>query len=124
MDIGPTSPGHALVIPKYHGAKLHDIPDEHLAEILPITKRIAMALNLNHNLGPDHGDGYNILQNNGRNAHQMVDHVHFHIIPKYEKTPELGLIVGWPQSEEGKAKVKEIHAKLVEALKPLELEKI
>ncbi|KAF5104441.1 hypothetical protein DV451_000676 [Geotrichum candidum] len=123
MDIGPTSPGHALIIPKYHGAKLHDIPDEYLAEILPITKRIAIALNLNHDQGAEKGDGYNILQNNGRIAHQEVDHVHFHIIPKYEKNPELGLGVGWPQSAEGKEKVKDIHAKLVEAIKPLGLDK-
>lgn len=25
---------------------------------------------------------YNVLQNNGANAHQAVGHVHFHIIPK------------------------------------------
>ncbi len=37
---------------------------------------------------------YNVLQNNGRGAHQMVDHVHFHVIPK--PSPEQGLGVGWP----------------------------
>merc|ERR1712154_387384 len=30
LDINPLSKGHALVIPKYHGAKLTGIPDEHL----------------------------------------------------------------------------------------------
>jgi diadenosine tetraphosphate (Ap4A) HIT family hydrolase len=25
-------------------------------------------------------EDYNILQNNGRVAHQMVDHVHFHVV--------------------------------------------
>ncbi|KAI1063904.1 hypothetical protein LB506_005263 [Fusarium annulatum] len=34
LDIGPLSKGHALVIPKHHGAKLADIPDDHLTEIL------------------------------------------------------------------------------------------
>lgn len=116
MDIGPTAPGHALVIPKYHGAKLHNIPDEHLVEILPIAKRIAIALDLT--IDSPEGDGYNVLQNNGRIAHQMVDHVHFHLIPK--KTKDSGLIVGWPESEEGKTKVKEIHAKLEAALKGLD----
>ena len=37
--------------------------------------------------------------------------------PEDEKNPELGLGGGWPQSAEGKEKVKEIHAKLVEAIK-------
>lgn len=116
MDIGPTAPGHALVIPKYHGAKLHNIPDEHLVEILPIAKRIALALNLN--IESPEGEGYNVLQNNGRIAHQMVDHVHFHLIPKRDE--KSGLIVGWPESEQGKNQVKEIHAKLAAALKDLD----
>ncbi|KAK8922338.1 Hit family protein 1 [Metarhizium anisopliae] len=34
LDVGPLSKGHALVIPKYHGAKLADIPDDQLTEIL------------------------------------------------------------------------------------------
>ena len=39
-------------------------------------------------------ENYNILQNNGRPAHQVVDHVHFHMIPK--PNPDEGLGVGWP----------------------------
>lgn len=88
-----------LVLPQFslvgavdHGAKLHDIPDEHLVELLPIAKKIAIAVG---------STDYNILQNNGRIAHQQVDHVHFHFIPKPtpvegEKKDEEGLIVGWP----------------------------
>ncbi|EAQ83341.1 hypothetical protein CHGG_09745 [Chaetomium globosum CBS 148.51] len=34
LDINPLSRGHALVIPKFHGEKLTDIPDEHLSDIL------------------------------------------------------------------------------------------
>ncbi len=46
--------------------KLHDIPDEELAELLPIAKKLALAVG---------AEDYNILQNNGRIAHQAVDHV-------------------------------------------------
>jgi len=53
-----------LVIPKYHGAKLHQVPDENLGEILPVAKRIVKALG-------DEGLDYNVLQNNGRIAHQV-----------------------------------------------------
>ena len=35
---------------------------------------------------------YNVLQNNGAEAHQAVFHVHFHIIPRLG---EMGLEVGW-----------------------------
>ncbi|KAL2278003.1 hypothetical protein FJTKL_14972 [Diaporthe vaccinii] len=71
MDIQPLSKGHALIIPKYHGEKLADIPDEHLTELLPVAKKIAIASG---------AKDYNILQNNGKIAHQEVGHVHVHIV--------------------------------------------
>lgn len=55
------------MIPKFHGAKLTDIPDDSLHELLPVAKRIAAAAG---------AQNFNILQNNGRLAHQVVDHVH------------------------------------------------
>ncbi|KAF7300188.1 HIT domain-containing protein [Mycena kentingensis (nom. inval.)] len=85
LDIGPLSKGHALVIPKYHAEKLHQLPDEYLADAMPVAKKIALAQG---------ADNYNVLQNNGRLAHQEVDHVHFHIIPK--PSADEGLGVGWP----------------------------
>ena len=54
------------MIPKHHGAKLTDIPDDQLSEILPVAKKIAAAVG---------AENYNVLQNNGRLAHQLVDHV-------------------------------------------------
>ncbi|ANB12443.1 Hnt1p [Sugiyamaella lignohabitans] len=112
MDIGPTAPGHVLVIPKYHGGKLHEIPDEYLQELLPVAKKIVVASGLDKS-GLE-GAGYNILQNNGSIAHQVVDHVHVHMIPK--RNSESGLIVGWPQDAEAAKSVKDVHAKLLEKL--------
>ncbi|KAF2399841.1 HIT-like protein [Trichodelitschia bisporula] len=85
LDIQPLSHGHSLIIPKHHGEKLTDIPDDQLSEILSVTKRIAAASG---------ATDYNILQNNGRIAHQEVGHVHFHMIPK--PNAEEGLGIGWP----------------------------
>ncbi|KAG8529241.1 Adenosine 5'-monophosphoramidase [Bacidia gigantensis] len=96
LDIQPLAQGHALVIPKYHGAKLLDIPDEQLAEVMPVAKRIAKAVG---------AENYNILQNNGRLAHQIVDHVHFHVIPKPNEKDGLG--IGWPAQETDMEKLKE-----------------
>jgi diadenosine tetraphosphate (Ap4A) HIT family hydrolase len=86
LDINPLSKGHALVVPKRHGAKLTDIPDDTLAEILPVVKKLAKATG---------AENYNVLQNNGRIAHQEVDHVHFHMIPKPNAAE--GMSIGWPQ---------------------------
>lgn len=84
MDIAPLSPGHCLVIPKEHSSKLHQISDIGLSEILVTLKRIAQSLNI---------ENYNILQNNGKIAHQEVMHVHFHLIPK--PSHETGLELYW-----------------------------
>jgi len=88
LDIQPLSRGHALVIPKYHGEKLTDIPDDCLAEILPVVKQIASAAG---------AENFNVLQNNGKIAHQEVNHVHFHMIPKPNVAE--GLTIQWPQQK-------------------------
>ncbi|KAJ0420197.1 HIT-like protein [Aspergillus carlsbadensis] len=98
LDIQPLSRGHALVIPKYHGEKLTDIPDDYLSEVLPVAKKIAQATNA--------GD-YNILQNNGTIAHQVVPHVHFHMIPKPNETEGLG--IGWPSQATDMDKLKALY---------------
>ncbi|KAF8594122.1 HIT-like protein [Ceratobasidium sp. AG-I] len=107
LDIGPLSKGHCLVIPKYHGEKLHDIPDEYLADALPIAKKLAIATG---------ATDYNILQNNGKIAHQVVPHVHFHVIPKPSATDTEGLVIGWPtqklEKEELQKVFEEIKSKL------------
>ncbi|GAA6063466.1 hypothetical protein JCM10212_006328 [Sporobolomyces blumeae] len=86
---------------------LHDLPDEHLTDILKNLKKIAVAQGL---------ENYNILQNNGRIAHQVVDHVHFHLIPKPSDSDKEGLVIGWPTQQgdmdELKAFAEEIKGKL------------
>ena len=36
------------------------------------------------------------MQNNGRIAHQEVDHVHFYVIPKPSASDEEGPVIKWP----------------------------
>ena len=87
LDIGPLSSGHTLVIPKERKAFLHDLSDESAAAIGRVLPRLCRAV-----MKASHATDYNILQNNGVNAHQVVMHVHFHIIPRLGKS---GLGVGW-----------------------------
>ena len=72
---------------------MHLLPDENLADILTIAKKLAAAMDL---------VDYNILQNNGRLAHQEVDHVHFHLIPKPNASEGLG--IRWPSQPTDHAK--------------------
>ncbi|TDL19681.1 putative HNT1-adenosine 5`-monophosphoramidase [Rickenella mellea] len=101
LDINPLSKGHALVIPKYHAQKLHELPDEYLSDALPIAKKIVTAIG---------ATDYNILQNNGRAAHQLVDHVHFHIIPK--PSEDKGLVIGWPMQDASKEELAKLHEEI------------
>ncbi|KAN0088057.1 HIT-like domain containing protein [Tylopilus felleus] len=89
IPIPPLTEGHALVIPKVHAVKMHELPDKYLADIIALAKKIAIDQRL---------EDYNILQNNGRVAYQSVDHVHFHVIPKPDK--DTGLDITWPPKKE------------------------
>jgi histidine triad (HIT) family protein len=87
LDINPLSPGHTLVVPKERKAQLHELSDESAAALGRALPRIARAV-----LAASGAKAYNVLQNNGADAHQAVFHVHFHVIPKLG---ERGLGIGW-----------------------------
>lgn len=88
LDINPLSPGHTLVIPKEAKATLDQLSDESAAAIGRVLPRIARAI-----MRATGTKAYNVLQNNGASAHQVVMHVHFHIIPKADDGRGLG--IGW-----------------------------
>jgi histidine triad (HIT) family protein len=88
LDIGPISDGHTLVMPRQHFEKVHSCPPELLGQIWTRLGKIAGAVALA--VG---ADGYNVLCNNGRAAGQVVDHLHFHIVPR--KTGD-GVFAQWP----------------------------
>jgi histidine triad (HIT) family protein len=77
LDIGPVSDGHVLVVPKEHFEKLDQCSDQVIAGVSRCLGKIAKAV-----VSAVDAEGYNVLCNNGRSAGQLVDHVHFHIIPR------------------------------------------
>ena len=87
LDIGPLSTGHTLVIPKEPAVTLDALSDESAAALGRVLPRLCRAV-----LKSTGATAYNILQNNGSEAHQVVMHVHFHIIPRFEGR---GLDIGW-----------------------------
>ena len=78
LDIAPFAPGHALVVPKTHAALFTELPDPVLSHLMPLVKRVASLL-----LERLPCDGFNVLQSNGACATQVVPHVHFHVIPRW-----------------------------------------
>jgi histidine triad (HIT) family protein len=104
LDIGPLSRGHVLVVPKEEAVTLDALSDDSAAAIGRALPRLCRAV-----MKATGAAAFNVLQNNGEIANQVVQHVHFHIIPKFEDGS--GLDIKWRAGklapEEGK---KLLHA--------------
>jgi len=77
MDIGPLAKGHVLLIPTQHYETVDQMPPDEAAAMLRHVPALVRAVQAATGC-----EGVNVLQNNGRIAHQVVPHVHFHIIPR------------------------------------------
>jgi histidine triad (HIT) family protein len=77
MDIGPLAEGHVLLIPKDHYVTIDQMPADQAGAML--TQLPALVRAVQSVMGCE---GVNVLQNNGKAAHQEVPHVHFHLIPR------------------------------------------
>jgi len=77
MDIRPVTDGHTLVIPKVHYENIYDVPEDELAYVYRVVKRVAGAVKR----GVE-AEGISITQHNGRAANQRVFHLHVHVIPR------------------------------------------
>jgi histidine triad (HIT) family protein len=110
LDIAPLSEGHTLVIPKEPAATLDQLSEEAAAALGRVLPRLCRAV-----MEVTGTRDYNVLQNNGRAAHQAVFHVHFHIIPKPDEASGLG--VGWPASKLEGEQAKALASKLAQALR-------
>jgi len=86
LDVNPLSRGHTLVIPKEPAVTLDQLSDDAAAAIGRALPRIARAV-----MAATGARAFNVLQNNGAEAHQAVMHVHFHIIPRTEDGAGLGI---------------------------------
>ena len=82
MDISPITKGHALVIPKAHHDPLTAVPCQLLHKVIMVVQKIAKA-----QVDGLKADGINVTQANGELAGQVIQHVHFHVIPRYRNDP-------------------------------------
>ncbi|MBW8002703.1 MAG: HIT family protein [Planctomycetes bacterium] len=108
LDVGPLSDGHTLVIPKEHYEKLHECPSELLGKVGSKLNKIAKAVSDGTGC-----EGYNVLCNTGRASGQLVEHVHFHIIPRNSGD---GVFDRWPAKQYPDGKIETIAEKIREKL--------
>ncbi len=83
LDIHPVNPGHMLIMSKDHYENIIDCPEAVLKEIMVAAKKVSLAVVKALDL-----KGFNIIQNNGSVAGQVIPHIHWHVIPRL---PEDGL---------------------------------
>lgn len=79
LDIHPVNPGHTLVVPKEHCENILDASPEILFHLISAVKKIAAAA-----LQAVDSQGFNLGVNNGTIAGQVVGHLHFHIMPRFQ----------------------------------------
>ena len=79
LDITPAQKkgGHTLIIPKKHYELVTDMSDADAKAVMLTIKKLSKAL-------LQFSQGMNIIQNNKRVAGQYVNHVHFHLIPRFD----------------------------------------
>ena len=83
-DIQPQAPTHLLVVPRKHVATLNDLApeDEALAgKLFTAAAKVARARGFSD-------QGWRAVVNVGKDAHQLVFHVHLHVLA--------GRPFGWP----------------------------
>lgn len=77
LDAFPLAPGHTLVIPKSHYAKVQDMGEQDAMAVFEITRKVVGALEAGLQVGAS-----TIAIHNGSDAGQEIPHVHVHIVPR------------------------------------------
>jgi len=104
LDIMPANKGHCLVAPKRHSQNLVEMGDDEIMNIMKAAKKIARALSLSFG-----NASFNIVMNNGKEAGQVVNHAHIHIIPRFQKDR---LRIKWSHLKYADNEIKEYAEKI------------
>jgi histidine triad (HIT) family protein len=110
LDIHPVILGHVLVVPKEHHVDLTELPEPLAAKTAALLPRLCRAIR-----AATGADGFNVIVNNGRAAGQMIDHGHWHIIPRFHDDP---VDWPWPHSEYVGDELGQMHFRIERELNP------
>lgn len=76
-DAFPSAPGHRLVVPVRHVARVQDLGQEEWADLFELVRDVGAEVGSAQDV-----DGVNIGINDGQAAGQTIDHLHVHVIPR------------------------------------------
>lgn len=73
------NPGSVLVFPNKHFENIYDIPDDYMAEVYKVVKKVATAIREAY----ENCEGTSTRQHNEPAGNQDVWHLHVHVFPRY-----------------------------------------
>jgi bis(5'-adenosyl)-triphosphatase len=77
-NLRPILPGHSLVVPKRHVARLDELAEDEVADLFRFARRVTALLKRQFG-----GTGADWTVQDGAAAGQTVDHLHLHVIPRF-----------------------------------------
>ena len=78
LDLFPQNPGHTLVVPRNYSPNLAEAAPADLGACLAAVRLLIPAIQ-----SATGAQGISVVSNKGREAGQMIEYTHFHIIPRH-----------------------------------------
>ncbi|EPR43989.1 histidine triad (HIT) protein [Desulfovibrio sp. X2] len=79
LDISPSAPGHALIIPKAHFPTVLEVDPALGPDLITAFGKVGRAV-----MAATGATGMNVMLNCNESAGQVVFHTHWHVIPRIE----------------------------------------
>ncbi len=79
LDVNPINAGHTLVMPKNHVPKISEAEEEDLLALTKTLRKVVKAVEKGMEV-----DNLNIFVNQGRDAGQVIPHLHYHVAPRHK----------------------------------------
>jgi histidine triad (HIT) family protein len=77
LDLFPQAPGHTLVIPRSYSENICEAEPADIAACLATVQKLIPAIK-----AATGAQGVTVMTNMGREAGQMIEYLHFHIVPR------------------------------------------
>lgn len=106
LDITPRSPGHTMVLSKFHSETMLDLPEKEIEPLFSAVKKVTELIE--KSLKPE---GFTIGINHGKISGQVIDHLHIHIIPRFKN--DGGSSIHSVVNNPSKKSLKEIKSEII-----------
>jgi len=79
LDLYPQNPGHTLIIPRNYSENVHAANETDVFMCLRAVRKLIPAI-----MAATGAAGVTVITNMGREAGQLVEYLHFHLIPRHQ----------------------------------------